>query len=100
LTRSNWSAVLQLTVDQEGTVWQVDLSLPGHTCTIAASDVEARDVLQMFQFDGQRVRLRGQGSHVCDMRSLRIANQTFEWDVDLDVLVANITRSLNWPPST
>jgi hypothetical protein len=43
LTRSNWSAILQLTVDKEGTVWQVDLSLPGHTCTIAASDVEARD---------------------------------------------------------
>jgi hypothetical protein len=91
LTRSNWSAVLQLTLDKEGTVWQVDLSLPGHTCTIAASDGEARDLLQLFQFDGKRVRLRGRGSHVCDMRSLRMANQTFEWDVDLDVPVANIT---------
>jgi hypothetical protein len=91
LTRSKWSAVLQLTVDTEGTVWQVDLSLPGHTCTIAASDGEARDVLQIFQFDGKRVRLRGRGSHVCDLRSLKVADQTFEWDVDLGVPVATIT---------
>jgi hypothetical protein len=91
LTKTNWSAVLQLTVDKAGTVWQVDLSLPGHTCTIAASDGEARDVLQMFQFDEKRVRIRGQGSHVCDMRSLKMADQAFEWDVDLDVPVAKVT---------
>jgi len=91
LTKTDWSAVLQLTVDKGGTVWQVDLSLPGHTCTIAASDGEARNALQIFQFDGTRLRLRGRGSHICDLRSLRIANQTFEWDVDLDVPVANIT---------
>jgi hypothetical protein len=89
LTKTNWSAVLQLTVDKERIVWQVDLSLPGHTCTIAASDGEARNVLQMFQFDGTRVRLQSRGSHVCDMRSLKIANQTFEWNVDLDLPVAN-----------
>jgi len=91
LTRTNWSAVLQLTVDKAGTVWQVDLSLPGHTCTIAESDREARGALQMFQFDGRRVRLRGRGTHACDMRSLRIPNQTFEWDIDVDVPVTNIT---------
>ena len=91
LTKTNWSAVLQLTVDKGGTVWQVDLSLPGHTCTIAASDGEARSALQIFQFDGTRVRLRSHGSHICDLRTLRIANQTFEWDVDVDVPVANIT---------
>src|SRR5262245_56884470 len=72
LTNTNWSAVLQLTVDKEATVWQVDLSVPGHTCTVAASDGEARDILQMFQFDGARLRLRSRGSHVCDMRSLKV----------------------------
>jgi len=72
-------------------VWQVDLSLPGHTCTIAESDREARGALQMFQFDGRRVRLRGRGTHACDMRSLRIPNQTFEWDIDVDVPVTNVT---------
>ena len=90
LTKTNWSAVLQLTVDKGGTVWQVDLSLPGHTCTIAASDGEARGLLQVFRYDGKSVRLRAQGSHVCDMRSLRTANRTFEWDVDLDVPVASV----------
>lgn len=91
LTKTNWSAVFQLTVDTSGTVWQIDLSLPGHTCTIAASDGEAKTVLQMFQLDGNHVRLRSRGAHVCDMRSLRIADQRFEWDVDLDVPVANTT---------
>ena len=91
LTRTNWSAVVQVTVDKAGTVWQVDVSLPGHTCTIAESDREARAALPMFQFDGRRLRLQGRGTHVCDGRALRIPSQTFEWDIDVDVPVANVT---------
>jgi hypothetical protein len=67
------------------------------------SIVHTRALVHLDLGDGKRVRLPGQGSHVCDMRSLRIANQTFEWDVDLDVPVANITPQsdhLNSPPST
>lgn len=85
--KAKWSAVLQLTVDDHSNVWQVDLSLPGHTCTIAESDREAKNAMQEFQFDRKRLRLRGKGSHVCDMRSLGIPNQAFAWDVDLDTPV-------------
>jgi len=84
---TKWSAVLQLTLDKDSRVWQVDLSLPGHTCTIAGSDVEAKQALQDVQFDGNRLRIQGRGSYVCDMRPLAIPKSTYEWDVTLDVAV-------------
>jgi hypothetical protein len=89
--RTGWSAVLQLTVDKATTVWQIDLSLPGHTCTIAASDRDAKNVLQEFQFDGTRLRLTGKGFHDCDMTSLRVPNQRFEWEMNFETSV--ITKS-------
>ena len=90
--KAKWSAVLQLTVDKDATVWQVDLALPGHTCTIAESDRDAKNALQEFRFDGRHLRLRGKGSYVCDLRSLKIPNQTFGWDVDVDAPVVEAAR--------
>ena len=86
---AKWTAVLQFTLDKASTVWQVDLSLPGHTCTVAETDRDAGNALQDFQFDGKNLRLRTKGTHVCDMTSLGIPNQTFAWDVDLATSVAN-----------
>jgi hypothetical protein len=86
--KAKWGAVLQLTLDKDSNVWQVDLALPGHTCTIAASDREAKSAIQEFHFDGRHVRLRGMGSHTCDMRFTQIPNQTFEWNIDVDSAVA------------
>ena len=85
--RTGWAAVLQLTVDKNRTVWQIDLSLPGHTCTIAASDRDARNALQEFQFDGSRLRVKGKGSHDCDMTSRQVPSQRFEWDIDFETSV-------------
>jgi hypothetical protein len=85
--RTDWTAVLQFTVDKNSTVWQIDLSLPGHTCTIAESDRDARHALQEFQYEGGRLRVRGKGFHMCDMTSLGIPNQRFEWDVDFETPV-------------
>jgi hypothetical protein len=90
--KAKWSAVLQLTLDQNSNVWQMDLSLPGHTCTVAESDRAARTAIQEFEFDGKRVRLRGKGSHVCDLAFMKIPNQTFKWDVDLESPVAASSR--------
>jgi len=85
--RTHWAAVLQLSLDARSTVWQIDLSLPGHSCTIAESDRDANSALQAFQFDGGRLVLKTKGVHVCDMRSLGISNQRFEWDVSVDTRV-------------
>jgi len=90
--KAKWSAVLQLTVDESATVWQIDLSLPGHTCTIAESDREAAAALREFRFDGMRVRVNGKGTRVCDLTLLRILNQTFAWDVDLESAVVEDAR--------
>ena len=79
-------------MDSDSNVWQVDLALPGHTCTVAESEREAKSALPEFRFDGERLRLRGKGSHVCDMKSLGIPNQTFGWDVDLDIPVVEDAR--------
>lgn len=88
--RTNWSAVFQLGLDKALTVWQVDMAVPGHTCTVAASDVEAKTAIQAFQFDGHQVSLRAKGSHECDMSGLHIPNSQFEWDVDV---VAQVIES-------
>ena len=90
--RTAWAAVLQFTVDKTSTVWQIDLSLPGHTCTIAESDADARRAFQEFLFDGRRLRVKGRGSFVCAMTSAGVPQRTFEWDVDFETPV--IDRSV------
>jgi len=80
-------AVLQLSVDKNFKVWQVDMSVPGHTCTIAPFEPDVRKFLQEYQFDGKELQLRSKGSYVCDMKFMGIANQTFRWDVNLDLPV-------------
>ena len=91
--RTAWAAVLQFTVDRTSTVWQIDLSLPGHTCTIAESDADARRAFQEFLFDGRRLRVKGSGSFVCVMTPAEVAKRTFEWAVNFETPV--IDRSVS-----
>jgi hypothetical protein len=85
--RTHWAAVFQLGLDKQSTIWQVDLSVPGHACTLAASDRDARIAIQTFRFGGGQLSLKAKGLHVCDLSSLGIPNQRFEWDVDVDTQV-------------
>jgi hypothetical protein len=90
--KTPWSAVLQLTVDRDSNVSQIDLALPGHSCTVAESEGEAKASLSRMHFDGTHLSLAGRGSHVCDMRSLGVPDETFAWDFDVDVPVAGLDR--------
>jgi hypothetical protein len=81
------NAVIQLSVDKDLKIWQVDMAVPGHSCTIAASERDVKSILQEYRFDGRRLRLKSKGSFVCDMKSLGIPNRRFGWDLDLDVPV-------------
>jgi hypothetical protein len=92
--RTAWAAVLQFTVDRTSTVWQIDLSLPGHACTIAESDADARRAFQEFLFDGRRLRVKGRGSFVCATTTGGVAKRTFEWDVDFETPVIDRSTSL------
>jgi hypothetical protein len=80
-------AFIQLTVDKDLKVWQVDMSVPGHGCTIAPFEADVKKFLQDYQFDGKDLRLKSKGSYVCDMKSLGIPDQKFGWDMDLNTTV-------------
>ncbi len=79
-------AVIQLGVDKDFKVWQIDMSVPGHACTIASSEPLVKSALQEYRFDGTRLRLKSKGSFVCDL-GLAGPNRRFGWDLDLDVPV-------------
>lgn len=78
-------AMLQLSVDKDFNVWQVDMSIPGHGCTIAPFEKEVRAFLQSYHFDGKILTLKSKASYTCDMKFMNIPDQTFTWDVDLNI---------------
>jgi hypothetical protein len=80
-------AVIQLSLDKDFKVWQVDMSIPGHTCTIAPFEPDVKTFLQDYQFDGKNLKLRSKGSYVCDMKFMGTPNQKFSWDIDLNTAV-------------
>jgi hypothetical protein len=84
---NNSYAFLQLSLDKNSKVWQVDMSVPGHTCTIAPFEPDVKNFLQDYQFDGKNLRLKSKGSFVCDMKFMGIPNQKFGWDIDLSTIV-------------
>ena len=80
-------AVLQLTLDKDHRITQADLSLPGHTCTVASTATELGTFAQSFAFDGNRVRLAAKSTFLCDMTSTGAGKPSFAWDVDIDLPV-------------
>jgi hypothetical protein len=81
------NAVVQLSVDKDYKVWQVDMAVPGHTCTIAPFEKDVKSFLQNYRFDGKNLRLKSKGSYVCDMKFMKLPDQTFSWDIDLTIPV-------------
>lgn len=80
-------AVLQLAVDKNYKVWQVDLSLPGKSCTIAPFEKEIKSDLQEYKFDGRNLRLKSAGTYICDMRFMKVPDQKYTWKLDLNIPV-------------
>jgi hypothetical protein len=88
-----WQGVIQLTTDAEYKVTQVDMSVPGHACTIAPFEPDVKRFLQEYKFDGSTLRLSSKGSYLCDMKFMGIANQDFGWDIDLRIPVSKKIKS-------
>jgi len=80
-------ASIQLTVDQNEKIWQVDMAIPGHGCTIAPFEPDVKAFLQDYQFDGTNLRLKSKGSYACDMKFMGKPDQKFSWDFDLHAVV-------------
>ena len=74
-------------MDKNFIVGQVDMSVPGHSCTITPFQQDFKNFLQNYQFDGRKLRLKSKGPYVCDMRYMGIPNQQFDWDIDLNLRV-------------
>jgi hypothetical protein len=43
--------VIQFSVDKDFKVWQVDMSIPGHACTVASSEKDVQSFLQTCHYD-------------------------------------------------
>jgi hypothetical protein len=81
------NAIIQLSIDKDYKVWQADMAVPGRGCTIAPFEKDVKSFLQDYRFDGKNLRLKSKGLYVCDMKSLKIPDQTFTWDIDLNIPV-------------
>ena len=83
-------ANIQLSVDSAFKVWQVDMAVPGHTCTVAPFENDVHNFLQDYHFDGKTLTLKSKGSYVCDMMS---GKQRFGWDIDVQTPVFARTKA-------
>jgi hypothetical protein len=77
-------AVLQATIDKDHKISQVDLSVPGYSCTVASSEPELMSFASRFALEPTHLRLVAKGSYVCDMTSFGSGKHTFAWNVDVD----------------
>jgi hypothetical protein len=84
---NNSHGVVQLTVDKNFKVWQVDMSVPGHSCTIAPFPKDVQAFLQSYRFDGRNLKLTSKGSYVCGKQAANVPEQTLGWDINMDIPV-------------
>lgn len=85
--RNSSFGVIKLTVDKDFKVWQVDMSIPGHACSIAPFERDVQSFLQTYHYDGKNLRLKSKGSYVCDLKSVGAGEQNYKWDIDVTLPV-------------
>lgn len=84
---SSTYGVIQLSVDKDFKVWQVDMSMPGHGCTIAPFEKDVQSFLQTYHYDGKNLRLKSKGAFVCDLKSVGAGEKMYKWDIDITLPV-------------
>jgi hypothetical protein len=89
-----WEAILQITVDPNGTVAAMDLALPGRPCAVVQTTQDVQRAVQQFSFDGKRLRLKTKAFSICDVKVEGVPSQRFEWDLTLDTPVVARASSL------
>ncbi|WP_141097240.1 hypothetical protein, partial [Microbacterium sp. AISO3] len=75
--------VIQLSVDKNSKIAQMDLSIPGHTCTVISTESDISKGIQNFKIDKNQMRLQSTGRFVCDMKFMNVPNQIYNWKIDL-----------------
>lgn len=84
---TNSYGVIQLSVDKDFKVWQVDMSIPGHACTVAPFEKDVQSFLQTYHYDGKNLRLISKGTYICDLKAVGAGDQTYKWDIDVTLPV-------------
>jgi hypothetical protein len=89
-----WEAILQITVDPQGSVSAMDLALPGRPCAIVQTGQDVARAVQHFEFNGARVRMKSKAFSICDVKVEGVPSQRFEWDVTVDTTLVTRVSSL------
>jgi hypothetical protein len=89
-----WEAILQVTVDPNGTVSAMDLALPGRPCAVVQTGQDAARAVQYFEFNGARLQLKSKAFSICDLKVEGMPSQRFEWDLTLDTPVVSRASNL------
>jgi hypothetical protein len=76
---SNAKIVLSIDADRK-TINQVDMAVPGYTCTVAWKPEELKGFSRDYSFANGEVAVRNQGSYACDMNGRRVM---FGWNFDV-----------------
>lgn len=89
-----WEAILQITVDPNGSVSAMDLALPGRPCAVAQTAQDTARAVQRFEFDGTRLQMKSKAFSICTSKVEGVPSQRFEWDLTLDTPVVARTSNL------
>ena len=81
-----WASI-QLALDAQLRIQQVNMLVPGYSCTVAILERDLTNFVQEYKFDGTTLRLKSKGSYLCDMKAQGLGTPKFGWDVDLTTTV-------------
>lgn len=81
-----WASI-QLALDANSQIQQVNMRVPGYSCTVAIIERDLRNFAQEYKFDGKTLRLKSKGSYLCDMKAQGLGTPTFGWDINLTTTV-------------
>ncbi len=76
-------AIILISMTRDYKVWQIDISMPGVTCTIAWLDEDVKSFLQTFQYEDDNLMLKAEGSYTCGTP----VNKTLSWLTDIEIPV-------------
>jgi len=80
-------AVLHLLLDMDSQLSNASLEVPGLTCTIVVEPATAKNAVQAYRFDGKWLRVKAQGTSVCDLTSVGGGKRGMSWDIDVNIPV-------------
>ena len=79
----NSHAKVILTTDKDNNVLQIDMSMPGSSCTIASTEDDIKRFLVNYNYLKERLTIKSNGSYTCGAP----VNKTFTWEFDIDIPV-------------